>query len=51
MTMSTNLNLDTLYGPAEVLLNPAECADVLRRHLEEGPPPSAFQRLAAAATG
>ena len=28
-------------------LSPEECAAVIRRRLEEGPPPSAFQRLAA----
>jgi chloramphenicol 3-O phosphotransferase len=29
------------------LLSPEECAEVIRRRLQEGPPPSAFQRLAA----
>jgi chloramphenicol 3-O phosphotransferase len=35
------------------LLSPAECAAVIQRRLAEGPPPSAFRRLAAgvAATG
>ena len=28
------------------LLSPEECADVIRRHLDDGPAPSAFQRLA-----
>jgi chloramphenicol 3-O phosphotransferase len=28
-------------------LSPAECADAIRRRLEDGPAPSAFQRLAA----
>ncbi len=28
------------------LLSPEECAEVIRRRLEEGPPPSAFQQLA-----
>ena len=28
------------------LLSPGECADVIRRHLEDGPAPSAFRRLA-----
>lgn len=32
------------------VLSPEECADVIRRRLEEGPPPSAFPRLAAIAT-
>lgn len=27
------------------LLNPAECAEVIRRRLEEGPPPTAFRQL------
>lgn len=31
-------------------LSPEECAAVIREHLEHGPPPSAFQRLAAMAT-
>lgn len=29
------------------LLNPAACADAIRQRLEQGPPPSAFERLAA----
>ncbi|MGI8858285.1 MAG: chloramphenicol phosphotransferase CPT family protein [Thermomicrobiales bacterium] len=29
------------------VLSPEECAAVIRQRLEEGPPPSAFQRLAA----
>jgi chloramphenicol 3-O phosphotransferase len=29
------------------LLSPSACAEVIRRHLEHGPAPSAFQRLAA----
>lgn len=29
------------------LLSPEACAEVIRRRLEDGPPPSAFQRLAA----
>ena len=33
------------------ILNSEECADVIRQRLENGPPPSAFQRLAAMATG
>jgi chloramphenicol 3-O phosphotransferase len=32
------------------LLSPEECAEVIRRRLEDGPPPSAFQRLAALST-
>lgn len=32
------------------LLSPAECAEVIRRHLADGPAPSAFQRLAAMST-
>ncbi len=28
------------------LLGPEECAEVIRRRLEDGPPPSAFERLA-----
>ena len=28
------------------LLSPEECAEVIRRRLEDGPPPSAFERLA-----
>ncbi len=32
------------------LLSPKECADTIRQRLEEGPPGSAFQRLAAMAT-
>lgn len=31
------------------LLSPSECASAIRRHLEGGPAPSAFQRLAAMA--
>jgi len=31
-------------------LSSEECADVIRQRLENGPPPSAFQRLAAMAT-
>ena len=31
-------------------LSPGECAEVIRRRLEAGPPPSAIQRLAARAT-
>jgi chloramphenicol 3-O phosphotransferase len=33
------------------VLSPQECADVIRQRLTAGPPPSAFQRLAAMATG
>jgi chloramphenicol 3-O phosphotransferase len=33
------------------LLSPAECADAIRRRLRDGPPASAFQRLAEAAGG
>jgi chloramphenicol 3-O phosphotransferase len=33
------------------LLSAQACADVIRQRLEHGPPPSAFQRLAAIATG
>src|SRR5262249_25689238 len=33
------------------LLSSRECAEVIRQHLEAGPLPSAFQRLAAMATG
>lgn len=33
------------------VLSPQECAEVIRQHLAAGPPPSAFQRLAAMATG
>jgi chloramphenicol 3-O phosphotransferase len=32
------------------LLSPEECAEVIRRRLQDGPPPSAFQRLAALST-
>ena len=32
-------------------LTPEECADLIRRHLEDGPRPSAFERLAAEVTG
>ena len=31
------------------VLSPEACAAVIRQHLEQGPPPSAFQRLAAMA--
>ncbi len=31
-------------------LSPEECADIIRRRLEDGPPPLAFQRLAAMLT-
>jgi chloramphenicol 3-O phosphotransferase len=31
-------------------LSPQECADVIRQHLEVGPPPSAILRLAAIST-
>jgi chloramphenicol 3-O phosphotransferase len=33
------------------LLSAQACADVIRQRLDNGPPPSAFQRLAAIATG
>lgn len=33
------------------VLSPEACADVIRQRLDNGPPPSAFQRLAAMATG
>ncbi len=33
------------------VLSPEECAGVIRRRLDDGPLPSAFQRLAAMATG
>jgi chloramphenicol 3-O phosphotransferase len=33
------------------VLSSEECADLIRQRLEEGPPPSAFQRLEAMATG
>jgi chloramphenicol 3-O phosphotransferase len=33
------------------VLSPEECADAIRRRLGDGPPPSAFQRLAAMTTG
>ena len=33
------------------ILSSEECADVIRQRLENGPPPSAFQHLAAMATG
>jgi chloramphenicol 3-O phosphotransferase len=33
------------------VLSPEECADAIRRRLHDGPPPSAFQRLAASASG
>jgi chloramphenicol 3-O phosphotransferase len=32
------------------LLSPEECAETIRHHLDDGPPPSAFQRLAALQT-
>jgi chloramphenicol 3-O phosphotransferase len=32
------------------MLSPEACAAVIRQHLKEGPPPAAFQRLAAMAT-
>jgi chloramphenicol 3-O phosphotransferase len=32
------------------VLSPEACAAVIRQHLEQGPPPSAFQQLAAMAT-
>jgi chloramphenicol 3-O phosphotransferase len=32
------------------VLSPEACAAMIRQHLEQGPPPSAFQRLAAMAT-
>jgi chloramphenicol 3-O phosphotransferase len=32
------------------LLSPQACAALIRQHLDHGPPPSAFQRLAAMAT-
>ena len=32
-------------------LSPAECANIIRKRLEHGPPPSAFRRLALAASG
>jgi chloramphenicol 3-O phosphotransferase len=32
------------------LMNPEACAELIRQRLEHGPPPSAFQRLAAIAT-
>jgi chloramphenicol 3-O phosphotransferase len=32
-------------------LNPQACADLIRRRLEQGPPATAFQRLAARAVG
>ena len=32
------------------VLSPEACAAVIRQHLDQGPPPSAFQRLAAMAT-
>jgi len=35
---------------ATSLLRPAECAALIRRQLDHGPAPSAFQRLAALAT-
>jgi chloramphenicol 3-O phosphotransferase len=33
------------------LLSPDACADAIRRHLADGPPPSAFRRLEAMAAG
>ena len=33
------------------VLSSEGCAEVIRQHLENGPPPSAFQRLASMATG
>ncbi len=33
------------------VLSSEECADLIRRRLDDGPPPSAFQRLATMATG
>jgi chloramphenicol 3-O phosphotransferase len=33
------------------VLSSEECADLIRQHLENGPPPTAFQRLANLATG
>ena len=33
------------------VLSSEECADLIRQHLDDGPPPSAFQRLATMATG
>jgi chloramphenicol 3-O phosphotransferase len=33
------------------LLTPEQCAEVIRQHLKNGPPPSSFQRLAAMSTG
>jgi hypothetical protein len=33
------------------VLSPEACADVIRQRLDDGPPPSAFQRLEAMATG
>ena len=33
------------------VLSAVECADLIRQRLEQGPPPSAFQRLEAMATG
>jgi len=33
------------------VLSSEECADLIRQRFEDGPPPSAFQRLAAIATG
>jgi chloramphenicol 3-O phosphotransferase len=33
------------------LLSPEACAEAINRRLKEGPPPTAFQRLAAMATG
>ena len=40
-----DLEVDTSAFSAE------ECAGLIREHLEAGPPPSAFQRLAAMAAG
>jgi len=40
-----DLEVDTSVLSAE------ECAVVIRQHLDNGPPPAAFQRLAAMVTG
>lgn len=32
------------------MLSPEDCAAVIRQHLDHGPPPSGFERLAAMAT-
>ena len=39
-----DLEIDTL------VLSPQECASAIRRHLDDGPPPSAFRQLAHALT-